>query len=526
MRVILLCVLAACTSAIAGGQAASTGQPTPIAFTSIRSEHDLVIMRPDGSRRRVITASARDDRVPSWSPDGTRVAFAHLEGRAQRVNVLDLRTGRIRDLGEGYSPDWSPDSNRLVFLDAGARDLGTMNADGSGRRNLGLTSYGIDQETAPAWSPDGRRIAFVGTGLYVVGADGANPRKIRPEGHGGGADWSLSGREIAFDCYRRRYTVCRVRPDGSGLRGVTNGGDHPAWSRRNLIAVTFPGDPYTDAFIDVVRTSGRLIRRLRQIVDATWSPNGQRLLAAEQDTERARLYSTDPAGTVLVRLSDNPRASDHAPVWSPDGRKVAFRRLDGRGCSLAILTVATRRVRALTRNRDAGCYGRVDWSADGRRILFAAHGDLWTVPSLGGRPRRLTSTREAETKPRWAPDQRSIGFVSRGGIWLLDPSGRRKLLIPRGGPFAWSHDGSMIAFLRGSALYVRAGTGAERRLYFGVEDGPSWSSDDQKIAFTSYPPESPDGPAVLVPVPALWTTDLAGHSTMILDNAFQPDWRP
>jgi Tol biopolymer transport system component len=84
----------------------------------------------------------------------------------------------------------------------------------------------------------------------------------------------------------------------------------------------------------------------------------------------------------------------------------------------------------------------------------------------------------------------------------------------------------MIAFLRGSALYVRAGTGAERRLYFGVEDGPSWSSDDQKIAFTSYPPESPDGPAVLVPVPALWTTDLAGHSTMILDNAFQPDWRP
>jgi Tol biopolymer transport system component len=525
MRVILICAIAACTSAIAGGQGASTGQPPPIAFTSIRSEHDLVIMRLDGSRRRVITASARDDRVPSWSPDGTRVAFGHLEGRTQRVNVLDLRTGRVRELGEGYNPDWSPNGKRLVLLDAGARDLVTMNADGSGRRSLGLTSYGIDQETAPAWSPDGRKIAFVGTGLYLVGHDGANLRKIRPEGNGGGADWSPSGREIAFDCYSRRYTVCRVRPDGSGLRGVTNRGDHPAWSRRHLIAVTYQGDPYTDVHLDVVRTDGRLVRTLRQVVDGTWSPNGRRLLAAE-DTETARLYSTDPAGNVLARLSDNPQAHDHAPVWSPDGRSVAFRRLDRRGCSIAVLSVASRRVRVLTPTRSRGCYGRVDWSSDKRRILFAARGDLWTVASRGGRPRRLTATRETETDPRWAPDRRSIGFVSRGSIWLLDPSGRRTLLIPSGRRFAWSHDGSMIAYLKGSALYVRAGTGAESRLYFGVVDGPSWSPDDRRIAFTSYPPGNQVDPALLLPVPSLYTTDLAGRSTRILDNVFQPDWRP
>ncbi len=526
MRMILLYAVAASTLGIAGAHAASTGRPPPIAFTSIRSEHDLVVMRPDGSHRRVITASARDDRAPSWSPDGTRIAFGHLGGTTERVDVLDLRTGRVRDLGNGYSPDWSPDGRRLVFLDAGAHDLVTMNADGSDRRSLGLTSYGIDQETAPAWSPDGRKIAFVGTGLYVVGDDGANPRRVRPEGNGGGADWSPNGRVIAFDCYSRRYTVCKVRPDGSGFRGVTNRGDHPAWSRRGLIAVTYYGDPYTDAHVDLVRTNGRLVRTLRQLIDGTWSPNGSRLLAAFEDTERARLYSTDPAGAVLARLSDNPRASDHAPVWSPDGRRVAFRRLDRRGCSLVVLTVATRRVRPLTRNRARSCYGRVDWSADGRRLLFAADGDLWTTASRGGRPRRLTSTRAAETQPRWAPDQRSIGFVSHAGIWLLEPGGRRTLLIPRGSRFAWSHDGSMIAYLKGSALYVRAGAGASRRLYFPVVDGPSWSPEDQRIAFTSYPPGNPNAPALQVPVPSLYTTDLAGQSTKILDNVFQPDWRP
>jgi Tol biopolymer transport system component len=402
----------------------------------------------------------------------------------------------------------------------------TINADGSGRRNLGLTSYGIDQETAPAWSPDGRRIAFVGTGLYVVGDDGANPRKVRPEGYDGGADWSPNGREIAFDCYSRRYTVCRVRPDGSGFHGVTNRGARPAWSRRNLIAVTYDGDPYAEVRVDLVKTDGRLVRTLRQVVDATWSPNGTRLLVA-QDPETNRLYSTDPVGEALVRLSGSARAYDQAPVWSPDGRNVAFRRLDHRGCSLAVRAVASRRVRLLVRGRSRGfCNGRVDWSADGRRILFAAHGDLWTVAGRGGRPRRLTSTREAETKPRWAPDQRSIGFVSHAGIWLLDPIGRRTLLIPRGGRFAWSHDGSMIAYLENSALYVRAGTGARRRLYDHVVDGPSWSPDDQRIAFTSYPPGNPNAPALQVPVPSLYTTDLAGQSTEILDNVFQPDGRP
>ena len=172
------------------------------------------------------------------------------------------------------------------------------------------------------------------------------------------------------------------------------------------------------------------------------------------------------------------------------------------------LTVASRRVRSLAWTRSAACNGRVDWSADGRRLLYSARGDLWVIPSRGGRPRRLTTTRRAETDPRWAPDQRSIGFVSRGGIWLLDPSGRRSLLIPRGGPFAWSHDGSMVAYLLNSRLWVRDSSGASRRLRIGVVDGPTWSPDNQKIAFTEYPPGASSAPAVIVPVPSLWTTSL------------------
>jgi Tol biopolymer transport system component len=505
----------------AGAQPSADRQPPPIAFTSSRSDHDLVVMRIDGSHRRVITASARDDRAPSWSPDGTHIAFSHYNGTTDRIDVLDLLSGRVREFGDGSNPDWSPSGDQLVFVAAG--DLETMDADGSDHRRLGLTQYGIERDTTPAWSPDGRRIAFVGKGLYVVRADGSNPRKIRSEGEGGGADWSPSGREIAFDCQRGRFAVCRVRPDGSRLRGVTGRGLGPAWSRRNLIAVSY-GDPYTDFHLDLVRPNGGFVRTFREAVDGTWSPDGRRLLVAEDD-ETARLYSTDPAGSALGRLNDNLRAYDQAPVWSPDGRRLAFRRLTHRGCSISVLTVASRRVRSLAWTRSAACNRRVDWSADGRRLLYSARGDLWVIPSRGGDPRRLTTTRQAETDPRWAPDQRSIGFISRGRIWLLDPSGHRSLLVPRGGPFAWSHDGSMVAYLVNSRLYVRDTSGAVRRLRIGVVDGPSWSPDDQKIAFTEYPPGASTAPAVIVPVPSLWTTDLAGNATEILENVFQPDWR-
>jgi Tol biopolymer transport system component len=84
----------------------------------------------------------------------------------------------------------------------------------------------------------------------------------------------------------------------------------------------------------------------------------------------------------------------------------------------------------------------------------------------------------------------------------------------------------MLAYLVNSRLWLRDSSGAVRRLRIGVVDGPSWSPDDQEIAFTEYPPGTRNAPALIVPVPSLWTTDLAGNATEILDNVFQPDWRP
>jgi Tol biopolymer transport system component len=499
-------------------------QHPPIAFASSRSDHDLIVIQADGSHRRVVATSGQDETVPAWSPAGTRIAFSHFDGQRERVDVLDVRTGRVRDLGVGYNPDWSPDGTRLVFVDAESfGDLVTIDSDGTNRQNLNLTSSGIADETDPAWSPDGSRIAFMGDGLYTVHPDGTNLHRIRREGYGGSASWSPDSRRIAFDCAVRRFQVCTVLAGGSGLRHLSNRGRHPKWSpRANVLALTRGDTSYS---IVLVRPNGSVTRTLPAAAEPDWSPNGKRLIAEREIGGGPRLYAVDPSGRSIARLTQGHRA-DAAPAWSPGGGRIALRRRIGRQCSLAVLDLGSQHVRRIVpRTADRFCRDRPDWSSDGKRIVFSSGSDLWLVAIEGGRPHRLTRTRVSETSPRWAPDHRSIGFLARTGIWLLRPNGTRSLLVRGGGYFAWSHDGQTLAYASYNNqteqfdLYLRTGNAPSRRLYEGIDGAPTWSPEDRLLAFVHSDPD-PHGASSLVVV------DLEGSASDLGDEtAGQPDWR-
>jgi len=191
-----------------------------------------------------------------------------------------------------------------------------------------------------------------------------------------------------------------------------------------------------------------------------------------------------------------------------------------------VLDVATRNVRVLVaRTGDAFCLDRPEWSPSGKRIVYSSRGDLWSVSRAGGRPRRLTRTRDIEESPRFAPDRRSIGFVDRSGIWLLHADGQRTILVPGGGAFAWSHDRRSLAYLvynsatdKGSDLYVREGSNSPRKIAEQVDWAPSWSPNDSLIAFTYSTYDSGSVSSVEV-------SDLNGNILGSVLDSTQPDWR-
>ena len=215
---------------------------------------------------------------PSWSTDGTRIAFHSGDSglivkSVERSQLHDQETVLIAKRIAG-APQWSPDSQRLaVTVDTGAPRVGrvyrspvvyTVGADGSDPRRLvsGVVS-------APSWSPDGQWLAYarINQGdviLAAIRADGTDERQLATLGEGGWTVGNVWIRTVAWS------------PDGAHL--LYSCGPH-------LCTVTLDGRP-------VARTT---VLMPRGSVGA-WSPDGTRIAVAGLGLGDPALYTMAPDG--------------------------------------------------------------------------------------------------------------------------------------------------------------------------------------------------------------------------------------
>ena len=227
-------------------------------YTGVRVNRAAIYtMNADGSGPRSLTPRGLNGR-PSWSPDGTLIAFSTLQyGKQATISLMAVNGRHVRRLlttplpvhGVGLglnSPTFSPDGKRIAFVwikKAGSA-IFTMNVSGGGLKQVTPWQNGVADKID--WSPDGARIAFsspefgvrrgVSSNVFTVRPDGAGLVKITNSRGGkinNGLDsWSPDGKKIAFVSNRTgKYEIYVVNANGSGVTQVTRGPEahHASW---------------------------------------------------------------------------------------------------------------------------------------------------------------------------------------------------------------------------------------------------------------------------------------------------------
>ena len=215
-----------------------------IAFRSGRDGNlEVYVMNADGSAQTRLTNDAGADVNPEWSPDGSKLAFRSTRDGNDEIYVMNADGSNVTRLtnhpGADQKPTWSPDGSKIAFMSSrsGQMQIWVMNADGSQPKRLTTTTDGAE---LPSWSPDGSKIAFVRWvpcddyyyachNIHVMNTDGTGEVRLETRSHDTEPVWSPDGQWLAFETIHCNYYSCSaagvaaVKPNGTGRTMLVSG---------------------------------------------------------------------------------------------------------------------------------------------------------------------------------------------------------------------------------------------------------------------------------------------------------------
>jgi Tol biopolymer transport system component len=408
-----------------------------------------------GSERSVrLTTDPAEDAAPAWSPDGRWIAFQRSASAGSFSVLLIPALGgpeqKLADVSISADPKswlrgpyvaWLPDSQFLVISDTprqGPVALFLLSILTGERKQLTFPPAAVIGDACPAVSPDGKALAFCRS---------TAPGVVEVYMVALGRDLAAHGEVRQLTSDHTMINGVAWTPDSRTLLLASDrAGRSTLWrlpldaSAGGLAALDVGGGPV--AWPAVSRQGSRLA--FSQSVGGAPSIWRMRVPSPDQRIEQP-LH-------LIASTTD-----EFAPQYSPDGGKIAFE--SHRSGTLEIWVCDSQGKNCMQLTSMGSPYtGLPSWSPDGRQIAFYSRvegrSQIFVIGAEGGATRRLTLDESDSMFPRWSRDGQWIYYGSnRTGtnqVWRIPSLGGTPVQVTRNGGYASSEspDGKMLYYTR------------------------------------------------------------------------------
>lgn len=413
--------------------------------------------RSGGAAQRLTTSPARE-AFPTFSPDGSQIAFARLNPGAGPLGwdvfVAPTSGGEARRITYHSELDlplnWTRDGQRILIMSFRQRTslfdgrLYTVPAQGGF-----ATEVPVPRGWRGSFSPAGDRIAYtpltnvseiIGWRNYRGGATGRiwlvklsdSSTEVIPHGNFNDRDpmWigdkvyfvsDRAGTENLFSYDTVRKTISQLtRFEKYGVKSASTDGESIVFNQGGAIHLF---DLKTNQVTSIdVSVSGEFPELMpRKIDPAPWtnssglSPAGTHLLLGI----RGEIFTANAATGEVTNITKTVGAVEHSAVWSPDGKLIAYFSDESGEMELRLQTAPAGSVRRIPIEKKSSFYTELVWSPDSKKLVFSdSHLVLWCFDLEKNAARRIDNARHTDGafyfEPSWSPDSAWLAYAKYG----------------------------------------------------------------------------------------------------------------
>jgi serine/threonine protein kinase len=388
-----------------------------VAFTATANGRQQIFVRLiAGGMPIQITNEDVEHQLPRWSPDGNSLVYFaparanEVEGEIWSIPALGGSPRRIiASIGGG---DVSREG-RLTCFRLSNRHVQLISSSLSGTDARVIADSVAGYHLYPRWSPNGRQIAFqrgdgVRYDIFVIARDGGEPRQLTHDRNViKGLTWLdnhwivyASSRETTVP-YLPPLALWRVSSDGGDPSQLT---PSDSWyeepdakstgvvtAARMRMRFDLWSFPFENEPAENVKRASPISRQTGQVLTPTAAPDGDRIAFLSDSGGHGNVWvmSTRTGQVRQITFEDDPSVTVGLPLWSPDGRSIAFVSSKGHtGYDFGVWLVDAdgRNIRNVAK-RGLG----IAWSPDSQWLYYAetSAGVLDKVRVAGGAPVRV-----------------------------------------------------------------------------------------------------------------------------------------